>query len=116
MARLTLGDRISAAAVGTVFGAAIGLAAAWLVGVYSSTLGASVATVDFKAWVGLSAAGFALVGLLFGPFVGTLLGNVISGMFELERASASSELGIPTWLTVVLCLGLAGGLVWWLSA
>ena len=109
MAKLTLGDRVSASAVGLFFGAIIGFVLAWLLGVYSSTLGPSSTPVDFKHWVGFCALGFGVVGLLFGPFVGSLLGSVISGMFRFEGADEEEA---PAWLLVlVLCAVVAA--VWW---
>ena len=100
MPRLTIGDRLSAAAVGLFFGGIIGFALAWLIGVYSNTLGPSGTAVDFKHWVGFCAIGFGIVGLIFGPFVGTLLGSVISGIFKFEQTEDST----PTWLLVLILL------------
>lgn len=108
MTRLTIGDRLSAAAVGLFFGGIIGFALAWLVGIYSNTLGPSSTPVDFKRWVGLCGIGFGMVGLIFGPFVGTLLGSVISGIYKFEQAEDHA----PTWLLVLLLLAVVA-VVWW---
>ncbi|MEO8153880.1 MAG: hypothetical protein ABI605_12475 [Rhizobacter sp.] len=108
MARLTIGDRLSAGAVGLFFGAIIGVALAWLIGVYSNTLGPSSLSIDFKHWVGFCAVGFAAVGLFLGPFVGTLLGSVISGIFQFEQAEDPT----PIWL-LVLILSAVVAAVWW---
>jgi hypothetical protein len=108
MPRLTTGDRASAAAVGLFLGAIIGFALAWLVGVYSNTLGPAGAAVDFQLWVGFGALGFGVVGLLFGPFVGTLLGLTISDIFKFERVEDHA----PTWLLVLVLLAVVAG-VWW---
>ncbi|MBX3618932.1 MAG: hypothetical protein KF891_02900 [Rhizobacter sp.] len=108
MPRLTVGDRLSAAAVGLFFGGVIGFGLAWLTGVYSNTLGPSSTQVDVKHWVGFCAIGFGAVGLIFGPFVGTLLGSVISGIFRFERAEEEA----PTWLLVLILLAVVA-VVWW---
>ena len=108
MLRLTIGDRLSAAAVGLFFGAIIGFALAWLIGVYSNTLGPSNTPVDFKHWVGLCAIGFGIVGLMLGPFVGTLLGSAISGIFKFEQAEES----IPTRLLVNILLVVVAAVRW----
>jgi LytS/YehU family sensor histidine kinase len=110
MPRLTLGDRLSAAAVGLFFGAIVGFALAWIAGVYSNRLGASEISVNFKHWVGYCALGFGAVGLAFGPFVGSFLGSVISGVFQFEQVEHSNP-EIPTWLVVVL-LGCVVAGVW----
>lgn len=108
MTSLTIGDRVSAAAVGAVFGAIVGFALAWILGVYSNTLGPGIAQVTFTHWVTGCAIGFSLVGLVFGPYVGTLLGSVINGIFEFESADKHA----PIWLIVVVLLVIIIG-VWW---
>lgn len=105
---LTLSDRAVAAAVGAVIGAAVGAVVAWLVGVYSNTLGAAAAPVNFPAWVGGCAGFFGAMGLLFGPGVGTVLGHVIRAIFEFERFEP------PVWL-VLLLLVVAALFFWFLS-
>lgn len=110
MARLTVGDRLAAAAVGAFFGAIVGFALAWMLGVYSRTLGPSHLPVDLARWIGLSALGFAAVGLVLGPFVGTLLGLVFRGLYEFERIEDRAPAG-----RVVVVLLLVVGAVWWLA-
>ena len=112
MSRLTLGDRISAAAVGAIFGAIVGLALAWLLGVYSNTLGPSEVKLTFMVWVLWSSAAFAFVGLLFGPVVGTVLGAVITAIFEFENPRNTE---LPSWLLFPLLLAVCFGVWWWLS-
>ena len=108
MTSLTTSDRISAAAVGAVFGAMVGFALAWIIGIYSNTLGSGFAEVSFKHWATGCAIGFGVVGLVFGPYVGTLLGSVISGIFEFE----SADKHVPTWPIVLALLAIIAG-VWW---
>ena len=108
MSNLTAADRISAAVVGSVFGAIVGFALAWIIGVYSNTLGPGIASVSFRHWITGCAIGFGVVGLLFGPYVGTLLGSVIRGIFEFE----SADKYVPTWIIVLVLLAIITG-VWW---
>ncbi len=112
MSRLTLGDRVLAGAVGAVIGAIIGLVLAWLLGVYSNTLGSSEVHLNFIGWVFWSGAVFAAIGLLFGPAVGTVFGAVITAIFEFENPRNTE---LPSWLLVPLFLALAFGVWWWLS-
>lgn len=108
MTKLTIGDRLTAAALGALFGGMVGFSLAWLFGVYSSTMGPSRMPVDFSHWIAWSAIGFGVVGLLLGPFVGTLIGVVINGIFEFERAEDHT----PAWLLVLALLAVVAG-VWW---
>lgn len=113
--RLTLGDRIAAAVVGAIVGAFVGLALAWLMGVvHSHRLPEVHGAVDFKRWVLTASGGFALVGLVLGPFVGSLLGAVITAVFDSQQPSRDTEL--PGWLVGVLLVAVAiGGWWWWWS-
>lgn len=113
MPRLTIGDRVSAAAVGLFFGAIIGFALAWLTGVYSNRLGPSDTPVDFKHWVAYCALGFGAVGLVLGPFVGTLLGSVISGIFRFEQTETSNP-EVPPGLVVIVLITVIVA-VWWFA-
>ncbi len=112
MHRLTLADRFAAAAFGAFFGALIGLALAWIVGVYSNTIGPSYIPVNFKHWVGYCALGFGTVGLVAGPFVGDLIGHVINAIFKFEGVGGSEETEAPTWLIVAILFAIVGT-VWW---
>lgn len=114
MSRLTLGDRLSAAAVGLFFGAIVGFALAWILGVYSSRMGAAVVAVDFRHWVAYCALGFGAVGLLLGPFVGSLIGSVINLIFQFERVDHPDP-EVPTWLVFVVLVAVVAG-VWWFSS
>ena len=111
MSRLTIGDRLSAAVFGLFFGGLIGVALAWIVGVYSNRIGSSNMRVSFRHWVGYCALGFGAVGLVFGPYVGTLLGSVINAIFRFEQAEHSNP-EIPGWLLVVILSGVVLA-VWW---
>lgn len=71
-------------------------------------MGPSHMAVDFSYWVGWSAIGFGAVGLLLGPFLGTLIGVVINGPFEFEWAE-DRTLG---WLLVPVLLAVVAG-IWW---
>lgn len=103
MSRLTFGDRIASAFVGAVVGAVIGAAVAWWLGVYRDVLPVAELKPVFVRWIGGSALGFGLVGLLFGPVVGSLLGVVIGALFRAEDPRHTS---FPNWVTVPLVLGV----------
>ena len=84
MKSLSASERIAAAFVGAVFGALIGLALAWLIGVYSSRMGPGQVLVSFSTFALVGAAVFGGIGFVFGVSVGTLLGNVIAAIFDFE--------------------------------
>lgn len=104
MSRLALGDRVAAGFVGAVIGAVIGAAVAWWLGVYHNVLPVADLKPVFVRWILGSAFGFGLVGLLFGPVVGSVLGWVITALFRAEDPRYTS---FPTWVTVLLVLGIA---------
>jgi hypothetical protein len=109
MPKPELGVRLASATVGAVFGAVIGLCLAWLLGVYSNTLGAGTVITQFSTFAMAGAAFFGLVGMLVGRGVGTVLGNVFSTHYTFESAE------LPAWLAFVPVLALAA-VVWCLLA
>jgi cytosine/uracil/thiamine/allantoin permease len=110
MAKLTLSDRIASAFVGAVVGAVIGSFVAWMVGVYSNSLGPSHISVSFGKVVLAVASFFALLGLIIGPKVGTVMGNTIAAVFEFESPRNQD---VSTLLGVLVLAAVAIG-VWWL--
>jgi hypothetical protein len=84
MKRLPVSERLTAALAGAVFGAIIGLALAWLVGVYSNNMGPGQVPVSFSTFALVGAASFGGIGLVFGASVGTLLGHVVTAIFDFE--------------------------------
>ena len=110
MPRLSFSERLASAAFGLCIGALIGVVLAWLLGVYSHTLGP--ATSDFSVFklVSLTSLFFGVIGLLFGTSVGSALGTTIALILETERQSSNPEL--PRWL-VVSVLALVVAAVWW---
>jgi len=110
MSRLSFGDRVVSALVGAVLGAVVGLLLAWLLGVYSHTLGAARQELDVLRFVGKVSASFAIIGAFAGPSVGTALGNMLNLIYQVERGSQNPE--VPTWLAVVILGAVALG-VWW---
>lgn len=109
MAQPDLSERVAAGFVGVVFGAVIGIALAWLLGVYSTSLGPGQVAVSVWRFAIASAAFFGVIGVLFGSAVGTLLGNVIAGLFAFESAH---EDHIPTWLVVCVLVGAVAVALW----
>ena len=102
MAKPDLGERTSAALLGVVFGGIIGLALAWLLGVYSNTLGSGAVRVSFQAFALAGAAIFGAVGAVLGSHLGTVLGRAISLIFAFEGAG---DAGLPRWALVALVVG-----------
>jgi ABC-type uncharacterized transport system permease subunit len=112
MSRITLADRIASAFVGAVVGVLVGLVLAWLLGVYSNTLGPSQLVFGVPSFVLKVSATFALLGLVLGSHVGTLLGNVISLIFAFETLERRDDVELPRWFVLVV-LGLVILGVWW---
>lgn len=111
MSRVAIGDRVASAFVGAVVGALVGFALAWLLGVYSNTLGPSQVVFGIPRFVLKVSATFALVGLFIGPHVGTVLGNVITSIFAFESLEHRDS-HLPGWLVIVV-LGLVLFGTWW---
>ncbi len=110
--RLSLTDRLTYAALGAAFGAVIGFILFWLLGVYSNTLGPTGLVRTPAKPIALVAAAFAAIGFIFGPSVGTAIGNTIAAIFEFERASFYEA---PTWLVVLVLAAVAFAVWHWLG-
>ena len=102
MLRCTLGSRLAAAAAGAIFGGLVGFFLSW-----RSKNPAGL--LYLKHWVVFCAAGFGAVGLLFGPFVG----SVINTIFKLgDTCGTPRETALPAWLVTIVLLGIIA-VVWW---
>ena len=103
---MTFSERLVSALLGMLFGALIGLACAWLLGMYSQRLGAGAFPVSFQKSALGGAAFFGIAGALFGASAGTLVGRAFAAMFAFERRE---EDGLPLWGEVLLVvLGVIG--------
>jgi len=111
MQRLSLIDRLVCGVMGAVFGGLIGFALAWLLGVYSIMWIASV-PVEINHWIIGFAAIFGIIGVLFGPFVGSVVGTVIAAIYESQNPPNPE---MPTWLVVLLLIAVVGGAWWWVA-
>lgn len=107
MMNIPLGERLTSAVLGGLFGALIGLALAWLLGVFSQTLGVGTLHPDVATWLGLGALTFALMGLLFGRHLGSFVGNVLNALFQFEDARNYAFLNGVFW--IMLAVLLIGG-------
>jgi hypothetical protein len=111
MTQLSLSDRTTAAVLGAIFGAAIGLAVAWLA-MFSSTLGIlgiGPFPISFAKSAAAGAAFFAIAGALFGASAGTLVGLVLNGIFRFERLYDQRS---PLWIEVLLLAAGVAVIVW----
>ena len=110
MARQTISDRLTYALLSGIFGAAIGFVLAWLAGVHA-TRGAAAFAVDFRYWMMVSGAAFAIVGFLLGEHAGTVVGTVIKIIFEAERPRDNDVSGV-----ILVLIVIAVGVWFWLSS
>ena len=110
---ISLGERVTSACIGALFGALIGAALVWLWGVYSQTLGPGHGVAHPVQWVLTMAAALAAYGFVRGSHVGSLVGDILSGLFEFERQDR--EIDIPVWLAVFFWACVVAAVVWWLG-
>ena len=104
--RVTLGERFVSAVLGVVFGALVGLALVWLLGVYSHRMGATRGVEGLKELVGSTALVFGVLGFALGSHAGTWLGEFINALFAAEGAYDRNPptTHLPTWLVVAVLI------------
>ena len=102
----SLSERVASAFFGAIIGGIVGCVLAWLLGVYSNTLGPSSISLSFSHWVVGSSIIFALLGFVLGRSIGSLLGDVINGIYVFERGDD----GTSSWWVWLLVLLVAAGL------
>lgn len=108
MIRPTFSERVIAALLGIVFGCLIGFMLAWMVGVFSATLGAGTLKVSPAQWAFGGGAILGAAGALFGSAAGSFVGYAVSGIFEFERLDRPL-----TWrLALLSVLGGVGLYLW----
>ena len=110
---ISFGERATSACIGALFGGLIGAVLVWLWGVYSQTLGPGHGVAHPVHWVLSAAAALAAYGFVRGSHVGSLIGDILSGLFEFERQDR--EIDIPIWLAVFFWACVVGAVVWWLG-
>jgi hypothetical protein len=106
---VSMGDRLVFAAIGAVFGLAVGAMLWWLYGLnFSRNAGPSLATIrPFLPWaVGGSLAG-GLGGFVLKDRAADLFAAVLKGVFDAEDGR-----DIPTWLQVIAVLSILAVLTW----
>jgi hypothetical protein len=106
---LTLADRLVSAVFGAVAGTVVAVLFA-LFGFRGPAVGAGLGLLPFIGWF---AAGFALIGLLFGAWIGELLGVLVGAIFEPDGNPGQGETLAPVWLVVLAAVALVVFLVWW---
>jgi len=106
MKNIPLSERLASAFIGAIFGAVIGFIVAWLLGVYSQTLGSGQFDVSMAPWVGTSTCIFALIGLLIGQHIATMIGNAFTALLEFETLG---HYGLPSWWKFIVLLVVIGG-------
>ncbi|WP_293935950.1 hypothetical protein [Iodobacter sp.] len=112
MKNISLSERLASAFIGAIFGAVIGFIMAWLLGVYSQTLGPGQVHVSIAKWIGTSACIFALIGLLIGQHIATMIGNALTALLEFETIGDN---GFPSWWKLIILLVVIGGGWLWLK-
>ncbi|TWO72023.1 hypothetical protein FN976_04695 [Caenimonas sedimenti] len=95
----SLSERVICALVAAVFGAVLGAVVAWLLGVFSATLGTAFMDVSFSKCIAAGAMAFALLGAILGTSMGTFVGHAISAIFHFERLESSTG---PWWAFAIL--------------
>ena len=105
-----MNERLASALFGAVWGALIGGILAWLLGVYSPTLGAATMFVNARNWISGSAILFAMLGLIFNAGVGSIIGSVLNAIFQFE--SAENRAVAPSWLANTLLFIAVCFLMW----
>ncbi|HEY8360349.1 MAG TPA: hypothetical protein VIL30_23075 [Ramlibacter sp.] len=111
MAKPSFSERVVASVLGCVFGALIGLALGWLLGVYSSTLGPGQVHLPVSTWILSGAAIFAVLGFVLGSEAGAVAGSVIAAIFAFERWDSQG----PPWWGVLGVLAVAAGAWLWFT-
>jgi ABC-type uncharacterized transport system permease subunit len=107
----SFGDRLFSAALGALFGALIGLACAWIFGVYSNRLGAGAMDgIVIKNWMAYGAIVFGVLGLLVGSKAGGAVGGAIASLINFEDTNHDPQ--VPTWFAVIFLIAVAF-CVWW---
>ena len=101
---------MASALFGAVWGALIGGMLAWLLGVYSQTLGAATMYVNARNWITGSAILFAMLGLIFNLGIGSIVGSVLNAIFQFESAENRSV--APSWLANTLLFIVVCFLMW----
>ena len=109
LASPSLSERVVSALLAGVFGAVLGAVLAWLLGIYSNTLGPAFMEVSFAQWVGGGAVVFAVLGAVFGTAMGGFIGDCISAIVAFERLDGDRN---PWWIILALIVGVVIFLVW----
>jgi hypothetical protein len=110
MANSTFTGRIISAAIGSIFGAIIGFILAWLLGVYSQTLGSGEVHTNLAKWVGIGAVFFGALGFIVDEHIGTIIGHVLNALFQFEDQRNYEFGGWFIWTLVIVLL--VGGWLW----
>ena len=114
MSRPTVEERLISGVVGALFGAVIGFVLGWLCGVYSMGNLMPSVRVDMGRWILVSSGGFAVLGLIIGSDIGTVIGVVFDLIYKEESRSGYSE-EMPGWAKALLVVALLVGLWYWLA-
>ena len=106
-------DRLGYAFIGALLGAVVGVVLWFLYDLGAShRRWAPEIHLGLKQWCLYSGAAGAVLGLLFGPGVGSVAGSASAGIYRYESRTESG-FALPRWVVVVLVMLLmAGGLAW----
>ncbi|NJD07639.1 MAG: hypothetical protein FIA97_14250 [Methylococcaceae bacterium] len=105
---MAIGERVSYAIFGAIFGALLGIACWWLYGIAHS-LNYDGPGMDpvLRHWVTHLTAVFAALGFLFRARVGDFLGDALSAIFHFEAGANPGNSASPFFAIVFLAITIA---------
>ncbi len=110
---MAIGDRLTYAALGALFGAVLGLICWWLYGLGMSlnipAVGESIDPV-LQHWLTWVPAAFGLLGFVFQERVADMLGDALNAIFHFELSDSPGHTVGLFWFLVFVVLLI--GIVW----
>jgi hypothetical protein len=105
---VAIGERISYAIIGSIFGAVLGVICWWLYGLaYSLNYYGPGMDPVLRHWVASLAAVFAALGFIFRARVGDFLGDSLSAIFHFEAGDTPNNSVSPAFAVAFLAIIIA---------